>query len=579
MGYLPYDPIAEAVAAALSALNDGRLPSRIETKRVDFKEERGRRDRNGNVLAGQTRNEEAADHLAGELACLANTLGGGAIILGVSNTGERIGTALDAEWLRHRIWELTGHALTVSIGEVRLDGVRLLVLSTHQALAPVRYRGRLQWRIADNCVEVDATLWHQEARRRAGYDWSADRSGHGVGEASAIAVEIARRYLRAAGDDAANDLASAPTPDFLRRLNLVAADDRLTNAGALLFVATPEVGIDYIRRDVPGGDRTTRVRGKGPLLEQLNYVDEASALANRIVGRTNQGFAEGQIHAIPSRALREAVVNGVVHRDWRSPQPTTVEHIGDQLTVSSPGGFVDGIEPSNIITHPSAPRYRSLAEAIAALRLAEREGVGVDRMVRDMLALGHRAPEITVVDGPYVRVSLVGGVPDAAVLGLFAALEPRSAANDVDVVLLLTRLLHTGWVDVRVAQPILQRGRAETEAAIARLEEARVDKGPVIVKVSRIPRGEPTAWRLSDAMRDRLAASHRPLANADEREAMLLNWARQRGRLSTSEASDLARVSVVYAGELLRGLEDRQLLAPGRANRGGRGFFYVPMER
>ena len=86
-------------------------------------------------------------------------------------------------------------------------------------------------------------------------------------------------------------------------------------------------------------------------------------------------------------------MNGVVHRDWHSPQPITVEHIGDQMIVTSPGGFIGGVSATNIITHPAVPRYRSLAEAMASLRLAEREGTGVDRMIRNMLAIGQPAPE------------------------------------------------------------------------------------------------------------------------------------------------------------------------------------------
>ena len=52
---------------------------------------------------------------------------------------------------------------------------------------------------------------------------------------------------------------------------------------------------------------------------------------------------------------------------------------------------------------------------MAALRLAEREGIGVDRMVRDMLAVGHQAPEISEESGPTVRVALIGGDPDPEV--------------------------------------------------------------------------------------------------------------------------------------------------------------------
>lgn len=67
--------------------------------------------------------------------------------------------------------------------------------------------------------------------------------------------------------------------------------------------------------------------------------------------------------------------------------------------MTSSGGFIGGITPSNIITHPAVPRYRSLAEAMASLWLGEREGIGVDRMVRDMLAIGRPEPGISEIAG------------------------------------------------------------------------------------------------------------------------------------------------------------------------------------
>jgi ATP-dependent DNA helicase RecG len=94
---------------------------------------------------------------------------------------------------------------------------------------------------------------------------------------------------------------------------------------------------------------------------------------------------------------------------------------------------------------------------VAALRLAEREGVGIDRMVRDMLALGHAEPAIAEIPGPYVRVTLAGGDPDTLLFAFLASLAPPTAAPDVDTLLLLHHLMRRGWVDVRRAAPVLQR--------------------------------------------------------------------------------------------------------------------------
>jgi len=575
--FLGLDPVEAQVQAVLERLAAGHPPGQIERRQVDVKEEPGRRGPGGRVVVGSDRNESAARYLAGEMACMANSPGGGAVILGVADDGTLIGTSLDGEWLRHRIWQLTDGKLTVAVRVGDLDGTRILVLTTHEAIEPIRFEGKLKWRVNDNCVEVDPTSWHSGKLIRSGIDWSAQPAGHALKDASPVAVALARRYLQAAGDEASLDLAAATDPDMLRRLGLATGDGRLTNAGSLLFVGTPEEGIDYIRREYPGGDSVNRIRSRRPLIEQVWEVDQASQASNRLI-HVPEGFAHGQLRAIPGRAVREVIVNGVIHRDWLSAQPTTVEHVGDVLTVTSPGGFVGGVTPGNIITHPAVPRYRSLAEAMATLRLGEREGIGVDRMVRDMLAIGRPEPDISEVSGPYVRVSLVGGDPDAEVMEFLASLEPPTAAVDVDVLLLVDHLAKAGWVDTATAAPVLQRPQGEARTAIGRLAATRTGRDAVIVAVKGVPAGQADAYRLTGSARRRLANRTRHLMTPEGRKAQLVSWATQRRRISSTEASDLAGVSVPYAGTLLTSMADEGVLKPGRESKTGRGFYYVPAD-
>ena len=56
------DLIDALVERALERLSDGETPARIEVERVDFKEERGRRRRDGTVSPGAATNEPAAAH-------------------------------------------------------------------------------------------------------------------------------------------------------------------------------------------------------------------------------------------------------------------------------------------------------------------------------------------------------------------------------------------------------------------------------------------------------------------------------------------------------------------------------------
>ncbi len=577
--YLGPDPLDDELNALLARVAAGEAPSTLESCRVDFKEEAGRRGPGGVIGDPQRENPAAAAALVGEVCCMANTPGAGALVVGVSDDGTFIGTELDAEWLRHELYTRTDRQLTVDVRAASYDGARLLILRVPEALEPIVHRGRITWRVDDHCVEVDPATWWLGRLGRLGYDWSAQSSTLSATAARSPALERARQFLRNSGDPKALALAQASEEDLLRRLNAVDTDGMLTNAGALLFVGTGSGAIDYIRRDVSGGDSTMRLRSDGQgLLEELWDVEQAIAAANPTVHR-HAGLAAGQFNVLPPLAVREAIVNAVVHRDWStSTEPTTVEHIGSALTVSSPGGFVGGVSPENIITHPSAPRYRALTQMAADLRVAEREGIGVDRMVREMLRPGYPPPVIEELPGPRVRAALVGGQVDEVWLGLLGSLDPPDVGSDLDALLVLRHLSLTGWVDAARAAPVLQRSELEADAVLVRLAGAATSSGaPVIVTVAGVPPGDAPAWRLGDEVRDLFSDRMSSVLGPVPRSVLATGWARARGRISTTELADLVGIATNAVAVVLSTLEADGVLGPSRENRSGRGFHYLPL--
>jgi ATP-dependent DNA helicase RecG len=572
--FLGPDPVELELSRVLAALARGHSPRDVERRLVDCREEAGRRRADGTIQPGADRSEPAAQSLAEEAACFANSPGGGALVVGFDDRGTAIGTALDAEWLRRRIYELTDNRLTVTVREAEVNGVRVLVLLVPEALEPVIHRGRLRWRVGDGCVPVDTASWWAGRLTRMGYDWSGQPSNHPRDAARPAAVDVARRFLRASRETGADELAALPDGDLLRRLNAVTGESHLTNAAALLFVGHGAPAIDYIRRDQPGGDSRLRIReADRSVLEELAAVEQAIAAHNPLL-HLPAGLAVGQVPALPPLTVREAIVNGLAHRDWATDDPTTVEHVGTALVVTSPGGFVGGVTADNIITHPSAPRHRALAELLAKLRVAEREGIGVDRMVRDMLRVGRARPAIAEIAGPMVRTALVGGAPDASWMAFLDELRPETASSDLDVLLLLDQLVREGWVDARRAASVLQKTPLEAEHALEQFDGVTFAGGPIVVPVAGAV-GSP-ARRLSDRIRRELASRLGGWLPPAARPQMVVSWARHRGRVSTTEVSDLVGIAVNVAGELLKTLEEQGQLAPGRASRIGRGFFYVP---
>lgn len=571
------NPVHEAVQDALARLGAGQSVTDVERQAVDFKEEAGRRDKSGGVGPGSARNEAAADKLTGEAICMANTPGGGALIIGVANDGALVGAATDAEWLRQRIYEKSQRLLTVDVQETRISGVRLLVLIAPQAVEPIRWNGRINWRVADNCVEVDGATWHAKRMAHLNYDWSTEESIVPSTAARAQAIEIARDFLLESADPSATELALASDETFLRRLGAVTGQGMLTNAGVLTFVGRGSPALDYVHRDYAGGDSTARVRRTDrSLLEELSEVF-VSIDAHNATRHLQSGLPIAQVRDIPRLAAREAIVNGVAHREWGSADPTTVEHIGRTLRVSSPGGFYGGVDASNIITHPSKSRNRALTQLLADLKVAEREGIGVDRMVREMVRVGHAPPEIREIPGPYVRASLIGENLDEAWIKWLASLSPKDEAQDINSLLLLRTLVNQGWVDVTDAASIIQLTVAETRGAITKLANATINGRGVLHPVEGVPDGTEPVWKLSNAALEALEVADLTFSHTrlhPTRAQVARSYAQARGRISTTELGSLVNASGTNVGPVLKTLEREGLLEPSSPARRGRGFYY-----
>ena len=572
------DPIQTEVQVILGALADGKvIDDAVERQYVDLKEEHGRRDRQGSIGPSSPRNQEAAQELAAAAACMANTPGGGALIVGVSDDGQLIGTDLEAEWLRHRMWELSGKALTVDIATHEIAGRRLLVLRAPQALEPIRVNGKIRWRVGTNCVEIDAHTWHARRMADLHFDWSSEESTVPVEAVRPLALELARELLRASGEEHSEELAADTDRSLLRRLNVVSPGGRLTNAGVIAFVGRGDPGLDYVRRAQAGGDSLSRLRRPDrSLIEELIEVFQAVD-ANTPTIHVQRGLVIGQQREIPRRAAREAIVNGVAHREWGVSEPTLVEHVGRLLRVTSPGGFIGGVTKDNIITHPSRSRNRALTELLAALRVAEREGIGVDRMVADMVSVGHPAPVIEEVPGPYVRAELIGDDLDVGWIQWLHSIDPANEADDLNSLLILRQLVGTGWIDPLRAATTIQDTVSAASGALTKLSRASILGAPIIETITGSPDGTDPVWRLSRTCADLLRRFDEQLTRTrvwPSRERVAASYAKARGRISSTELASLVGAYASNVGTVLKRLEEDGVLAPSRASRRGTGFYY-----
>lgn len=186
--------------------------------------------------------------------------------------------------------------------------------------------------------------------------------------------------------------------------------------------------------------------------------------------RTPVNLPSGQqlfIADLPEGAVREAVVNGYMHREYRVSEAVQVEHSSTRLAVTSPGDFMPGISADNLLIVSPRSRNPALAAAMRRLGLAEDAGVGIDRMYAEMARVGHGPPSFTS-DRHRVAVTLLGGAPNTAVTRFVSSLPTEWRANP-DPLMVMLALLGQRTVTAARLATVLQKAEDEVEVILQHL--------------------------------------------------------------------------------------------------------------
>lgn len=280
------------------------------------------------------------------------------------------------------------------------------------------------------------------------------------------------------------------------------------------------------------------------------------------------------ISDLPDSAVREAIVNAFMHRDYRSPEIVRVDHDGSTLRVWSPGGLVPGVTVENILTVTSRCRNFALAQAIRCLDFAESAGVGVDRMYASMTAVGHEPPEFTT-DTVSVSATLRGGPPNEPVARFVADL-PLDRRGDPDTLLVLTYLLaHRTTTAARMA-PIVQKSERETEA---RLLDLSAPGTGLIERTADTAHSRKGEYRLvGPAIRSLGRAVAYRTRSGDDSDRKIIALVKEMGSINGRVVQTMFDVQPSTASRILSDLIDRGVLIKTSKAQRGPSVTYGPGE-
>ncbi len=142
----------------------------------------------------------------------------------------------------------------------------------------------------------------------------------------------------------------------------------------------------------------------GPLYEQVDAAEDF-VLRNIRLGARIEGLYREDYYELPLEAIREAIVNAVVHRDLQANSCVQVALYDDRLEVTSPGALFGGITIEQALDGATALRNPKIAEAFMQMDMFESWGTGLRRIRDACAAAGLPEPEFREIDNMF-RVNI-----------------------------------------------------------------------------------------------------------------------------------------------------------------------------
>lgn len=208
----------------------------------------------------------------------------------------------------------------------------------------------------------------------------------------------------------------------------IMVEDGITVAGVLLFGRTPnrflpQAGIDAaafpgLEKDYAARERSTLRGPMTPLLSEAGelvepgLVEQALAFVTRnipVTGRLEAGGARREeIPAYPREAVREAIVNALVHRDYLlSNTDIELSIYEDRMEIVSPGRLPNGITPARMLTGCRAARNQLIKDVMRDYRYLENAGMGVPRKIVKSMKQHNGTAPVLIEDGERFTIRLL----------------------------------------------------------------------------------------------------------------------------------------------------------------------------
>ena len=407
-----------------------------------------------------------------ELVAFANAKGG-TVYMGVEDDGTVTGcNRYDEQKIMESIYDRTRPALFTEIEVIHYEGKDVLAIKVERdGTTYATSDGRCLKRLGRN----SKPYYPDEMSNKYASIQSPDFSGQILADSTIEDINVLEIYNlkeKLKVRDPKSSLPELEDMSFLRDLGLIKEDegvDRLTIAG-LLFVGKetainrllPQAEVIYLHYSADNMEEyDSRLDLKQPIISVIDRLTEKIQNTNKIVN-VQVGLFRLEVEDFSEKVFQEALLNALSHRDYLNMGAVYVKHYSDRIVIENPGAFPEGVNEKNIITHPSAPRNKLIAETLQRLKYVQRTGQGVDIIFREMISSGKPYPQYHVYSEA-VTLTIFSAIDDVNFVKFIASEQDKlQKILPLPELMILRYLTDNKRIILSEAQELTQLPLAET---------------------------------------------------------------------------------------------------------------------
>ncbi|MCE7699557.1 MAG: putative DNA binding domain-containing protein, partial [Methanobacterium paludis] len=276
------------------------------------------------------------------LSAFSNTEGG-TFLCGVNDNGQVVGFDCLDEPVRDVTTKIVNRlGIQPSINCFEFEGKKILRIDVKKSVNPIAYRGKYYKRVGSTTMEMQG----EELRNffLKGTNWDAITGNYTLDE---IDEETVDKFVNRAIKK--GRLPEGQTDDLketLKKLNLI-INDKLTNAAIILFGKNPQqyftnalIRVITFKGNINTSDKII----SGNLFNQVEEAEKAIKSSLNVRHEVKGKLTRDDIWDYPLEAVRESLLNAIIHRDYfKYGIQTQIKISEDNIWFFNPGGLIGGL--------------------------------------------------------------------------------------------------------------------------------------------------------------------------------------------------------------------------------------------